>query len=391
MKKVLSLLFMAAILAPNLAFADGGMFPGFNYREKVYLPSQKAVIAWDGGEETLILSTKVGVENLANLAWIIPVPSKTKPEIEEGDIEIFYDLADLFTLARKAPGFGAGVGLKAPQEVTVVEFKKVDIYDITTLKATDAQALVDWLNENGYVVSESAVPVLQEYCDQEDFYFIANKINLANKYKNLTITDNDRICAKAVIGHTPRTFGRTSQPDISWALGAFKECQDAHPEAVQVLVELKQGVATPIKIQFQPKTPFYPLKISSLNDGSTKIDVYLFSETPIEDKSGVLAASQMTENTSLFKNNYGLGQKYITYLTYSGDLKDLNSDSWFEPTKYNSSLDPNYISLKERVFGLFSSGLYTLVYFAVPIAILIFAGIGFIVVMKKIIAKFRKT
>ncbi|NIO37089.1 DUF2330 domain-containing protein, partial [Candidatus Bathyarchaeota archaeon] len=54
--------------------------------------------------------------------------------------------------------------------------KKVDIYDVAILKATNATALVGWLNENGYTVPESAVPVLQEYCDKEDFYFIANKI-----------------------------------------------------------------------------------------------------------------------------------------------------------------------------------------------------------------------
>ncbi len=371
-------------LIPTLVLADGMVLP--DYEEKVYLPNQKAVISWDGEKEVMILSTKIKTDNLANMAWVIPIPSKVKPEIEAADIDIFYDLADLFREDRRAPGFFLGTSVEGPDKgVEVVEFKKVDIYDITTLKATDAGALVGWLNENGYIVPESVTPVLQGYCDQEDFYFIANKINFANKYKDLTITDKDRTCAEVITEHYTH-YERIREQDIYWALEQMDECKETTFEAVNVLVELAQGIATPIKITFQPQVPFYPLKISSLNEGDTIIDVYLFSETPLKDKSGILSAPRMTENTSYLKGNYNLPQKYITYLSYVGNLKDLKSDSWFEEREYSSELDPKYVSWTERI-------LYPLGYILVILiflAIIIFTIIGFVVVVRKIIAKFRK-
>ncbi len=385
MKKTLFLLIIGIILIPNLVFADGGVFP--NYSEKVYLPAQKAVISWDGSEEILILSTKISTENLANLAWVIPIPSKTDPEVEEGDIEIFYDLADLFS--GKRPGtFGVS------EKVEVVEIKKVDIYDIAVLKTTDAAALVDWLNENGYIVPESTTPILEEYCRQEDFYFIANKINLANKYQDLIIKDEDKACAEMVGELVSEAYYiAISEAEIFSVLESLKEegeCQEVDFEAVKILVELKLGIATPLKITFQPKTPFYPLKISSINDGDTEIDVYLFSETPVKDKSGILSLFQMTENTSVFKNSYRLGQKYVTYLNYSGDLKDLSSDSWFEPTEYDKNLDPNHVILGTSIFWSLMVIVYILIYCVVPIVIAVLVIIGLVVLIKKIIAKIKK-
>jgi hypothetical protein len=106
MKKAIILLIMGIVLVPSFALADGMVIP--DYEGKVYLPSQKAVIVWNEGEETLLLSTKISPESVANLAWIIPIPSETKPEIEEGDIEIFYDLTELFLESKK--GFGCARG-----------------------------------------------------------------------------------------------------------------------------------------------------------------------------------------------------------------------------------------------------------------------------------------
>lgn len=385
MKKLLILLTIGIFLIPTLVLGDGMVLP--DYEEKVYLPNQKAVISWDGEEEVMILSTKIKADNLANMAWVIPIPSKVKPEIDKGDIDIFYDLADLFR--EKAPSRGF-MGVEGPDKgVEVVEFKKVDIYDITTLKATDAGALVDWLNNNGYIVPESATPVFQEYCDQESFYFIANKINLANKYKDLIITDKDKVCAEVVTEYYTR-YERIDEQKIYWALEDMDECKEATFEAVNVLVELAQGIATPIKITFQPKIPFYPLKISSVNDGDTVVDVYVFSKTPVKDKSAVLSVSQMVKSTAslkeAFQRDHGVSGDYITYLTYAGSLKDLKADSWFRDCAYNPKLDPKYESWWDKILPTIFYIIMILILLAIPI----FFIIGFIVVVQKIVARFRK-
>ncbi len=376
MKGKIFLILLTVICLIHIALADGCVFVP-DYYEHVYLPSQKAAIFWDGINETMILSTRIGTENLTNLAWIIPLPSKIKPEVEKGDIHIFYDLADLFTPRREKGGWDI-LGVAHIQEkggVQVIEEKKVDIHDITILKATNASALVDWLNRHGYIVPETSVSILQEYCNKKDFYFIANKINLANKYENLTITETDRKCARYI--HTLPHYYYPNFPEeytrqyLEGIMKYKKECENASLQAVKILVELKQGIATPLKFTFQPEKPFYPLKISSINEGGTNISVYVFSETPVKDEKNILSIHNMIKLEKYWREKYNLtNEKYVTLLKYEGDLKGLNEDSFFIPTKYEPKLNPNYVPLNERILGLLEVIIFILI-FLVPFSLLI--------------------
>ena len=47
------------IFLPSIVLADGGLIMPPDMKEKISLPEQKAVIIWEDGEETLILSTKI--------------------------------------------------------------------------------------------------------------------------------------------------------------------------------------------------------------------------------------------------------------------------------------------------------------------------------------------
>lgn len=356
-------LLIGIIFVPNLVLADGGIFIS-DYLQHVYLPSQKAAIFWDGENEIMILSTRISTDDLTDMAWIIPIPSRTKPEIEKGDIQIFYDLADLFTPPRKPKAWGRGAeSLKS--EIQVIEIKKVDIYDITTLKATNATSLINWLNEHGYVVPKTTIPILQDYCDRDDFYFIANKINLANKYKDLSITQRDRECATRIYIPFIYPLEEEINYDIQRQLKYIKECKNASFEAVKVLAELKQGTATPLKFTFQPEKAFYPLKISSINDGETDINVYVFSETPVKDRQNTLSISKMVKISEYWRNKFNLtNENYVTLLEYNGNLKNLNKDSLFESTNYNYNLDPTYVSLEEEILYSISSFILFIISFS---------------------------
>ena len=322
--------------------ADGGvLIPDFE--GVVYLPEQKAAILWDGTNETMIISTKISSDNFSDMAWIIPIPSNSTPEVNEGDIEIFYEIAldfgewgggdyyfpiesclisffifaigvlglILLLLKRKIKLFiplllfsiiliiisliigfyvimdymviGAGDEV---YDVEIIEIKKVDIYDVAVLKATNATNLVDWLNNNDFVVPLSAIPVLQDYCNQSDFYFVVNKINLTNMYT------------------TP------------------EEIQNATDD-------LQDGVATPLQITFQPEQPFYPMKMSSINSGDTSVHVYFISNCTVMDESDYLIPQ---ETRYAFHGpiipSYNVGD-VITWLRYEGSTKDLIGDSYF--------------------------------------------------------------
>jgi len=147
---------MAALLFSGIAFADGGIMPATPY-EIVFAPDQKAVIFWDGSTETMILSTKITSENFTDFAWVVPIQSSSKPEVKQADNKIFFELADLFYEGRLEYGVQAIPGLSGAvneKGVKIVQTQKVDIYDLTILKATDADSLLGWLNDNNFYFPE---------------------------------------------------------------------------------------------------------------------------------------------------------------------------------------------------------------------------------------------
>ena len=378
MKRIAIFCFLVGILFfSQLALADGGIFNPPEYEKHVYIPSQKAAIIWDGTNETMILSTKIKTEDIIDMAWVIPIPSKIKPVIEEGNIEIFYDLADMFRPPPKERGFGimGAAGAKAG-EVEVVEAKKIDIYYIVILRATNATALTEWLNKHNFAVPDTATNILQNYVG-EDFYFIANRINLPNKL-NESVTDQDRACAAEIT--LPSAYSiEAIESRISYQFENIKECQNASFEAVKILKELELGISTPLKFVFQPKQPFYPLELSSINDGDVQISVYFISQKPVKDSSNLLSVSKMVQTETWFKDKYNLtNQNYVTYLTYDGSLKNLNADSYFEQTNYNPSLDPKYVGPGERVAQIGEVILIIIILIIMFVAIpLIFVGVLF--------------
>lgn len=332
--------FLPVFLTSNVD-ADGGIIVP-DIERVVFLPEQKAAIFWDGTNETIIISTKIRSDNLSNMAWVLPVPSKTTPEVTQGDIEIFDEIAFEFgewvggdyyisyefciiaififiisiiglilILLKKETKFfvlllvlfvslliisvyfgfyiyassmiGAGDQV---YDVEVIDIKKVDIYDIAILKATNASNLVDWLNNNNFTVSSSTIPVLQDYCNQSDFYFIVNKINLTNVY--------------------------TTAEEIQ-----------------NVTSDLEDGIATPLQISFQPEQAFYPMRMSSINKGSTSIDVYFISNCSVFDELGDLTYQEVRyANSGSIIPSFDVGD-IITFLNYEGDTQDLTEDSYF--------------------------------------------------------------
>ncbi len=166
-------------------FADG-CFVTDNYGADVYAPDQKVVISWDGKMETMILSTKVQSDELSNFGWIIPLRSTQKPEVELGDVQIFYEMSKYFnppiypSMNTRSMTLSAGGGF---DRVEIIETKKLDIYDITILRSTDSEQLYQWFKINSFKVNENSKEILGFYATK-DFFFITAKIDLQNKYKD---------------------------------------------------------------------------------------------------------------------------------------------------------------------------------------------------------------
>ncbi|MGB6873451.1 MAG: DUF2330 domain-containing protein [Dehalococcoidia bacterium] len=103
-----------------------------------------------------------------------------KPEIAVTDAELFWELSDFTRTEIPSPGFGClfwGAGAPGDQDgVDVIEEQVVGPYATAILSATNATALADWLNANGYIFPEDGEDIVSGYIEKE-WYFVATKIN----------------------------------------------------------------------------------------------------------------------------------------------------------------------------------------------------------------------
>ncbi|MCE5324588.1 DUF2330 domain-containing protein [bacterium] len=198
--------------------ADGVMLPQrIAWLEKqvktlINEPEQKAVIYFNRGEETLIISPRYE-GSAKNFAWVIPVPSR--PRVEKGDAEIFGDLDRLLLSFRKTVS-----PVETP--INVLEQKTTGDYDVSVLKSTDGNALIQWLDENAYHLPEKASEPVDSYA-REGWTFVACKVH--------------------------------------------------DPESAES--GLQSGTLTPLKLKFLSRKPVYPLRLSSANPKAFDIAISL--------------------------------------------------------------------------------------------------------------------
>lgn len=213
MRKFLIIFTALLVLSPGLAKADGALFsPPLYYMHE---NEQRAVIWQEGNSETLILSFEFKGD-AKDFGWVVPTP--TQPQVSKSSDELFTSLAKLTTpeidQVEAVPLMMAPNTLLEDKGVAVVEAKEVGIYKTSILKASDQEALYNWLKENGYQYPEQGKYILDEYI-QKGWFFTA--------------------------------------------------CQ-VRPEAASELTaeQLRGGHATPLKLKFASDKIIYPLKISSL-------------------------------------------------------------------------------------------------------------------------------
>ncbi|MBD3245282.1 MAG: DUF2330 domain-containing protein [Candidatus Moranbacteria bacterium] len=212
----ISLILLTVLFIPPLeSLADGALIPPKN--QTIWEDQQKAVIFYEKGVETLVLSISFQ-GNAQDFAWVIPTPSR--PKVEKSSHELFTKLDQITqTKEMKASGSGNLFPARKVQDtsksVTVIESKKIDYYDVTVLEASDQDALYNWLNDNGYKFPLKGREVVNQYI-QKGWFFTAVKIS----------NNNQKSLAQK---------------------------------------ELEAASATPLKLTFKSSALVYPLKISSIS------------------------------------------------------------------------------------------------------------------------------
>lgn len=220
------LLVLAVCASP--ARGDGKVFPPVGVA-RAETPSQRALIHWRDGIETLVVETTVRSE-ATNLAWVLPLPSKPSSVLPV-DPGLFPTLQTLFQprviyrtswawlggaavvvttlvwrwgLQRKIPirfvdvlavlgvlvvfasmllpslgkskaSIDPTVGRTRHEKVHVLSEVHAGIFDVATLAATRAEDLAAWLRRRGFSVPDPSTSVVQDYLDR-GWVFVAARV-----------------------------------------------------------------------------------------------------------------------------------------------------------------------------------------------------------------------
>jgi hypothetical protein len=277
------------ILFLSPGFANRGMMP-FNPYVKIFEPNQRAMIAWNGTDQILLLSTDLQATDTTGVLEVMPLPSE--PEVKKGDLETFRKATDLIN--RKLYAGQAGKGRALSEGVVVpsgeVTFhKKIGAHDISVTHLLDAAGFVDWVVEylgtlgvEQDIVSPEMRSLIEEYIADDFTWFVFDVISLAEE-----VVTNE-----------------------------------------------------PIQYRFKSNHLFYPLKITSTAQGSTSIELLIltprllnrFPSLPIDRihlKHDPIEISQ-DELRALNEDMYSLLKGYdrmkLRIWEIQGELKEFGAD-----------------------------------------------------------------
>lgn len=299
--KLLMIVAILLLVTPGLVNADGCFF--HHYHEDIYEPNQKAIIFYNEScfLETLILQVKYE-GNVSDFGWVVPTP--TVPELNETDGDIFYELSVLTS----EDGYDGRKGfLDTPGEngnVTLIKQEQVGIYNASVLNATDASALLHWVQEHGYAIPSGIEDAIQYYIGK-GWCFTAIKIDIPAYIKNKletyqaiderikNLSDAEKYLIQDLIDDIMAK--KSYNESIASKLGIPKENYDEMKDTGEprvayvewiiksiVRVEdtenlLRSGEIQPIVFIFESEEPVYPLKITSINGHPTEVLIYMFA------------------------------------------------------------------------------------------------------------------
>ena len=276
------------LLTSSMVYGDRGMIP-IVPEVSVYEPGQKAIIAWNGKEEILILSTDVASSKETVVLEVLPLPSNPE-KIEAASFESFEEVQRL--IWRHMPPPPDVLGKEGVRGVEVVFHEKIGAHDITVVKASDVSELVEWMGnflvENG----------LDEEVSLRNFEFVL-KDYMARGFRFYVL-------------------------DL-------------------ILVSPEQNSVEPILYKFDTSFLYYPLKITSPLEGETTITLFLLTEDVIEDDYYPFrkahyqtpeereAIEFKLSNGELSKIDLRIGELFqgdawLTILLYEGKLDGLTRD-----------------------------------------------------------------
>lgn len=210
-------------LSTTVGFCNRGMIP-INPNVKIFEPNQRAMIAWNGEEEILLLSTDVSASDSTLVLEVLPLPSE--PAVKKGDLETFRRVVDF--LNRKiyvAKGRTLTEG-PVPPSGEVTFHKNIGAHDISVTHMLDADGFIDWVSDYlksiGFeheIISHDMKQLINGYIKNNFVWFVFDVVSLGKE----TVTNE------------------------------------------------------PIQYRFKTASLFYPLKITNTSEGNTSIELIILT------------------------------------------------------------------------------------------------------------------
>ncbi|MEM2452513.1 MAG: hypothetical protein QW481_05955, partial [Candidatus Methanomethylicia archaeon] len=123
---IITITILITLIIPH-TYADRGII-FIKPNVSVYETGQKAIIAWNGFEEILILSTDVIGEEEGMAVEILPLPSK--PIIQKADFKSFEELQKIIMNRAFEFSRSYGKGLGDLKSLEIVFHEKIGLHDI---------------------------------------------------------------------------------------------------------------------------------------------------------------------------------------------------------------------------------------------------------------------
>ena len=185
---LIAVLFLVFLCFP-LVYADRGMIP-VTSDVSVYEPGQKAILAWNGHEEIMILSTDVASSEETLVVEILPLPSK--PIVEAASFQSFEEIQRMIWNEGLNMFMYDTEGKARSGSVEVVFHEQIGAHNITVVTASVTSELGSWmenfLEDSGveYEVSlGSFESVIEDYMNRGFRYYVLDLITVSPEEKSV--------------------------------------------------------------------------------------------------------------------------------------------------------------------------------------------------------------
>ncbi|MBU7029744.1 MAG: DUF2330 domain-containing protein [Theionarchaea archaeon] len=140
---------------------------------------QHAIVAWNGTEEILILSTDMKSSQSTLVLEVIPLPSNPV-KVEEGSAESFETLAEIIN--KKIREIQKGLARGEPVEVTF--HAQIGAHDVTVVRVNDVVYFIEWVNDFSRKMGVEPLKLpsdfkktVSHYVDKDIKYFVFDVID----------------------------------------------------------------------------------------------------------------------------------------------------------------------------------------------------------------------